>query len=259
MTEVTTRVLGLFLATLPVGVILPEGDEPSRGTGEVKEQFDELLRKARARPRSRSSSIQIDFSKNPPLRGMVALGPRCLPFLLDVVEDEPPDEHELLCVVVGIMKTPLDLIAARKTGSFRQWTRSKLRNGYKDAGRRFPDLMRKWQEEQTGAKGQVLWQDVTSLDPEFKVLRTKRERSQLGRIYGQVRELGIFVLPVLMDEFRKGQYEFVSIVPELTDGNARLRGGRAEDMARAHLAWWEEHRTEWLIEMPIDPGAPPGQ
>lgn len=238
----------LLLVVLQGHGALAETRPPPESTIELKEKFDDLLKKAR-QFRSWESNPRVVLAKNPALQEMIALGPPCLPYLMEVIHQKDVDAYMLLWVAAEMLKIAPEPVAASKSATFREWLDGKMRTGYEEAEKEFVTLREQWFETKRRTDKATLWHDVTMLDPEFKVLRTQRQLTPLGKVYTQIQDLGIFVLPRLMEELRKGEYDFLPIIRHLTKGAAHAEAGRAVDMAKTSLAWWAEHRSEWIVEL----------
>ena len=233
-----------------------EMDVPSERPTNVKQRFESLLERASKECVSLSSSPREVVSETPAFQEMISLGPSCLPYLM---ESRPQTglEFDLLLVAAEIFKLPPESVSGETVAVFRKSLESKMRNGYKEAEEKLPILMGKWSEAKRETDVPALWHDITSLDPEFKVLRTQRQLTPLGEVYTEIQNLGIFVLPLLMEEVKKGEYDFLPIVGFLTNGAAPLDGyGRVDGAVNACLKWWEEHRSEWIVDVPADKSPP---
>jgi len=235
---------------------------PAEGMIQVKEQFEELLRRARDFASDSSDPYEL-LRQNPAFKDIVSLGLACLPYLLSAIGDERGAcKYELTLVACEILKCPPQpgIWSGR---ALNKKLDSKLRNGYPEAEEEFPALRKEWFELKQETDSMELWHDVTESDPEYKLLRTHRELTHLGEVYVKIQNLGIFVLPLLMQEIKRGKYDFLPIVQHLTDGAVPPANcdwpGRA---AEACLKWWGKHSAEWTVDvsqLPSERGSPDDQ
>ena len=248
-------VLLSFIALSAYGV-QADMDVPSDRSVKVKERFEILLERVSQENVSAASWPRQVVSETPAFQEMISLGPSCLPYLMES-RRQTGLEFNLLVVAAEILKLPPESVSGETVAVFRKSLESKMRNGYKEAEEKLPILMGKWSEAKRETDVPALWHDVTVLDPEFRILRTERQLTPLGEVYTEIQNLGIFVLPLLMREVKKGEYDFLPIIGFLTNGSAPLDGwGRADEAANACLQWWEEHRSEWIVDVPAGKSPP---
>jgi len=253
-------VLLSFIALSAYGVEA-DMDVRSERSIKVKERFQSLLDRASKENVSLSSWPRDVVSETASLRKMISLGPSCLPYLMER-RGKTGLEFELLWVAVEILKLPPESVSGSTVATFRKSLESKVRNGYKEAGDKFPILKGKWSETKREAETLALWHDITALDPEFRILRTERQLTPLGEVYTEIQNLGVFVLPLLMEEVKKGEYDFLPIIGSLTNGAAPLDGCRPVDDAANALKWWGKHSAEWTVDvsqLPSERGSPDDQ
>ncbi len=102
--------------------------------------------------------------------------------------------------------------------------------------------------------------------------RTTRERAQIcivagitqGRdgvstvaVYQAIEDLGIAVLPCIVEMLKEGKHDFIDMAVKLTDNKPPVRGEPpstlpvAEELkAERFLRWWEQNKQDWLIPWP---------
>lgn len=235
----------------PSGRSAPARAQPPHvRTATLKERFQAARRKAKAFGPSYSSDPRAVLSENPGFQEMIALGPACIPHVMEAIRGKEDDSYNLMWVAAEILKAPPPPQATGTSAAFLEWLEGKTKKGHEEAKTEFAALRKAWAETKARADTPTLWRDVTTLDPEFRVLRTKRTLTPLGEVYTKIQGLGVFVLPLLVEELRNGEYDFLPIIVHLTDGAARLHGGWPKDMAKSCLAWWAEHRSAWIVASP---------
>ena len=235
------------------------GGTPARpgARGGLRQRFQGLLEKSR-QSLSWLSNARGIVDESPALQEMIALGPGCLPHVMREVRKKSPDQLQLMWVAADVMKVSPGRADTRSEESFHAWLTAKMTNGPQWASSEFTTLRRKWFDMKRQAGTTELWHDVTLLDPEFRSLRTRRQFTPLGKIYADIQGLGVFVLPLLVQELEKGEYDFLPVIKHLTSGAARVYGGRAASSAKVCIAWWAKHRREWTVVRP-EGGPEPAQ
>ena len=221
--------------------------EPSKKV-DIKTEFERLYLESRKTP-SFSSIRETVISENPAYMKMIALGPRCLPFLMAKLDQGVPSAYNLIVVAEKILKVrpPKDPKMALKGGEER-WLKKKLEKGYQEADARFRKLQAQWAAEKARSKDHVLWRDVTVLDNESKVLKVRREYTPLGKVYRDIQSLGLFVLPSLMEGLAAGRCtDFLPIVRFLTNGRAPIHAASPIPDAKRCVEWWKKHKDEWTV------------
>ena len=213
---------------------------PADKEAKLRERFEELCRKSREAPPSYSSSLTDVVAEDPALQDIISLGPACLPQLMAKIGEDDFDAS-LLYVATTILKIEPDEFGS--DSEWREHLEDRMKSGYEEAKKEFEKLRREWYAERQRAPTLELWRDIVELDPEFKVLTTRRERTRLGEVYHRIPALGIFALPFLLDEIEKGRSDFIPIVGFLTDGKAPVVGGRVEEVTRNVLRWWKQHES----------------
>lgn len=251
-----TRIMALMLLASAVICTIPAvsrgaGNEdraaPSK-TVDRKTEFERLYLES-GKTHSLSSIRETVISENPAYMKMIALGPRCLPFLMAKVDQGVPSAYDLIGVAEKILKVrpPKDPKMAIKGGEQR-WLKRKLEKGYQEAEARFRKLQAAWAAAKARSKDHVLWRDVTVLDQEFKVLKVRREYTPLGKVYRDIQSLGLFVLPSLMEGLAAGRHtDFLPIVRFLTNGRAPIHGASPPVETKRCDEWWKKHKDEWTV------------
>ena len=189
---------------------------------------------------------------------IIALGPRWFPLVWEGALKEPGGGGEWTEIGRRMLKVPFGGSNTPKFyNSFRAPPRqpamsgrnrllSRLLAGYDGAAKEFREVAAEWYalKEQGPLE---LWTDTTVFDDEDKELETKRRRTALGEVYRKIENLGIFVLPALIEEVKAGRYDFFPVIRYLTDGKApRGWGARA---GKVCVEWWEENKTDWLVDL----------
>ncbi len=213
----------------------------------VKEKFEDLCKSAREESPSFSSDTLHVISASPAYQAIVAMGPRCLPYVMEKIRKE--DVHKWTFVYVGavILKIEPGPVVMGSSSRLQKYVEKKLVSGYQEAEEEFSRLNAEWMKEKGQKEAPELWTEVTVLDGEFKVLKTHKEFTPAGKVYSQIRSLGIFVLPSLMLELEKGNYDFLPIISTLSNGSAPTGRGYAKQGAKACITWWAKNKGDWTI------------
>jgi hypothetical protein len=225
-----------------------EGKPAPSKTVDMKTEFERLYLESEKTP-SLLSNRDMVISGNPGYMKMIALGPRCLPFLMAKVDQGVPSRYNLIGVAEKILKVrpPRDPKIAIKGGEQR-WLKRKLEKGHQEAKARFTKLQVEWAAAKAQSKDHVLWKDITVLDKETKVLKVRREHTPMGKVYRDIQSLGLFVLPSLMEGLAAGRHtDFLPIVRFLTNGRAPIHGASPAVETKRCNEWWKKHEAEWIV------------
>ena len=239
--------LGIIIALGGTSVIAwaeEAGHVPGGREAEMRERFEELYRKSRKALPSYSSTLTGIVADNPALEDIISLGPECLPQLMAKIREDD-FKAPLLYVAYSILK--IKMVEFGTDSECREHLEDRMKSGYEEAEKAFEKLRKELFAERRRAPTLELWRDIVELDPEFKVLTTRRERTRLGEVYHRIQALGTFALPFLLNEIEKGHSDFLPIVGFLTNMKAPVVGGRVEEVARNVLRWWKQHDSEWLL------------
>ncbi len=220
---------------------------PSK-TVDMKTEFERLYLES-GKIYSLSSITETVISENPAYMKMIALGPRCLPFLMAKVDQGVPRGYTLMVVAYKILKVAPDKelkISTRR--GLQRWLKRKLEKGHQEVEGRFWKLRVQWAAAKAQSKDQVLWKDVTVLDNESKFLKVRREYTPLGTVYRDIQSLGLYVLPLLMEGLAAGRCtDFLPIVRFLTNGRAPIHAASPIPDAKRCVEWWKKHEVEWTV------------
>lgn len=218
----------------------------------INSEYEALL-KALARPSVWSDSRQAaqNLAKTE-IETLSKRGLKVLPFLMGKFQDESTSS----CARTAIIE-----IASRVTKrnlykvDMQKWWQS----GGKETPQQFAVLYASWQKavkELTDAgKPLILKTSEEILNVENGRIATTEKETDLGKIYRQIRELGIEILPILLEVAQKGDYTLLPMVTELSDNAVRARGAVApktttEKMTRDFARWWEKNKEKYTIPFP---------
>ena len=250
MTSEQLQFLTIIVVTLISRHEPADGASAAKEMGDLRQRFERLAEEALKVTTGASDPREV-LAKNAPIQEMISLGPPCLPYIMERIDERARkgDFYPLLMWAAAEILRVDPGRAAQLGSAFREWLDSKVHRGYEKAEKRFAELRREWQQRRPGTGKAILWNDVCRLHPDFKVLSTERHLTKLGEVYTKIQGLGIFVLPVLIEELKKGNYDFLPIIGHLTNGRADFGGGLAENMAKTCIAWWEQHSSEWIVDL----------
>lgn len=185
-------------------------------------EFQKLYKAWKESPPSFSSNPN-DLLKNPEYRAIIDAGPKMLPFIVDKMEQ---GDSALFIAFEEVTKYRLDL-KNPKFWSFRNRTKA---------------CMQFWEEGSTAVKLKV-----AKFQEEHKTCEVKKDDLKKAEIIKKTRDLGIAVLPHLVEDFKKGDLDFVPVFIELTDGKVRTENLSPEEAAKKCIEWWEANSSEWTI------------
>ena len=214
---------------------------------DVKGKLEVLCKQATEEKTSRTSKPYKFLSESPAYQAIIALGPPCVPYLMEKIRNEDTYKWNFVYTTAAILKIEPGPTTKGSSLRLQKYIESKLASGYREAEDEFKKLKAEWLEERGEEETPELWKDITVLNAEFKVLRTHREPTPLGEVYGQIRGLGIFVLPSLIKDLENGNYDFLPIICHLTDGKAPTGRGYPREGAKACIEWWAKNKEHWTI------------
>ena len=189
----------------------------------------------------------ISFSRRwPEFREIVQLGPRALPLLVRKMQEDP-SAYGLASAVGMITKKrirpPAREADMRKIAElYVAW----WKEGRRHIRSEFEAEYSKWRAEREGG-ATILQVRLRVLSLETKKIETASTETLLGRSYERLRDMGIDILPLLVERFKAGDYDLLSLFGELTDGQGVTHVGSLEDRVRFALEWWEKNKKDWLL------------
>jgi len=112
----------------------------------------------------------------------------------------------------------------------------------------FDRLYARWKELK--AKGDLVFQRdsyIITYDDEQKNIIQKRDqqRTELADVYDAINDMGVDVLPLLVEKFVAKDYDMLPIFRELT--HIVPRGRDVAERVAYCVKWWDANRGEWLI------------
>ena len=184
---------------------------------------------------------------NVPYRQLVALGPRSVPCILA----RSGSDILLLDALGEISKFQFHLRNQALRPGVVRWTVDELPGVQWSQPPDFRDIWRRW------------WNEVRFQTPErFAKLHDERQSllkqgdaKGAQEKYQRIQDLGIPVLPCLVDRIGEGATDLVPIMSALTNGGVK-GGARTQNRVK----WWNQHKDEWTLPpaspAPVNP--PPG-
>jgi hypothetical protein len=185
---------------------------------------------------------------------LVDLGPNAVPFFIEKIDesakfakdDTPPrDPAFLLDGVVGRIVHK----KFKDTKEVLSWWQTRG-----EAPVRFRQAYEQW--KQAKRDGQSLLQvEETVFDERTKRPQARQTRTELGKAYFAILDLGIDALPFIVDTIKAGDYDLLPIYGVV--GGWRFppeRAGSLAEQAKEALEFWEKHRDDRVL-----PPAPAAQ
>jgi hypothetical protein len=173
---------------------------------------------------------------NEPYRQLVALGPRAVPCLAAGLRGADPDA--MCAVMEDITKVRFHFHNESLAPGRERWTVDEFPGVQWNRTPNDVELMQRW------------WNDERFHTPErFAKLYAERQALlQQGDAkgaqekYERIQNLGIAVLPCLLDKIGQGATDLVPIMSALTNGAVKPDASPA-DCAK----WWNAHKQEWTL------------
>ncbi|MHB0937611.1 MAG: hypothetical protein ACYDCO_06140 [Armatimonadota bacterium] len=189
-------------------------------------------------------------------REMVDLGPRAAPLLAEqMLAAATPREGAALAEALARVTDKRIPRAQWPEGKYldpvvrldlytRWW-----KDGRGQTSAEFDRLYARWKELK--AQGLVFVRDVyvVTYDDETKTVVPKRDlqRTELADVYDALENMGIDILPLIVEQFAAKDYDLLPIFRELT--HIVPRGRNLDEKVAYCVKWWEANKGEWLISM----------
>jgi hypothetical protein len=221
-------VITMFLFTLCfiVGEVFAQADNLKNLFEQKYQNWVEYI----AKPEVMLSSSSDSYVNNEAFNEIVRLGPMVLPYLIDKIRQKEEESKWLPIAIKKISKFKVEA----------KWDKMQNKFVYND----FPDLAAEenvyvywWEKERKLIPNRVL-----KLYNDRQLLKTQKNINGVKQEDLKIKELGIAVLPFLMDKIRDGNTDLIPIVSELTDGKIAESSTVVEC-----LAWWSKNKSEWNI------------
>jgi len=255
-------ILSLLLILVTFLALTPKvscGEEAALTNTTLDKEYDNLIKALD----SFSVSIQSDDEKAvrdlPEVEALSKHGLKVLPFLMGKLQR--PEESRLSTSGLFAIREIVHRVTKRVVApnDLQAWWES----GGKDTREKFDALYESWQKEvkKNTDAGQPLLLKTSEevIDPERWEIVVKSKETDLGRIYRQMRDLGIEILPILLEDIKKGDHTLFVLVSDLTDGAFHMTppGPPYELETRGFAKWWELNKAAYTIPFPgTTPPAP---
>ncbi|MBM3301869.1 MAG: hypothetical protein FJY85_18195 [Deltaproteobacteria bacterium] len=187
-------------------------------------------------------------------QAIVALGPTALPFILEKLElEQNPQDSALRSAVWCITwkrfpkhEWPEGTFGDPKTEAkmYLRW----YANWQEDTRQRFDKAYERWKQlKRDSAKQAVLRANEVVYDDEAKTVSEATRTTRLGEVYQEMRDLGIAILPLIVDKLKARDYDLLPLLGQLTGAQGLSATGTVEERVAFTLAWWENSKHKWLI------------
>lgn len=67
----------------------------------------------------------------------------------------------------------------------------------------------------------------------------------VSKNYRAMADLGMSILPALIQKIREGETDLLALAEELTEGKAETEGASPEEKIESCVRWWQEDSSEW--------------
>jgi hypothetical protein len=173
---------------------------------------------------------------------IVDLGAPVVPLLVEKITTSAA-EKELVDIV---LYRAVERITKKRFGSTTElldWWKSRH-----VVANEFETAYTRWKNAKAKAPAALLLRsDEQVYDDAAKVIKTRVSRTELGRAYTAMRELGIDVLPLIIGKLKDRDFDLLPLFGELTDGNALTEIGTLQERAEFTVSWWEANKKDWLL------------
>jgi hypothetical protein len=188
-------------------------------------------------------------------RDLVELGPRAAPFFAEqMLAAEEPRKAAAMAEALARVTDKRFPRAEWPEGKYLDPVlRVQLYSEWWQEGRQrtaadFARLYTRWKELK--AHGDLVFlRDVyvITYDDEQKAVVTKRtqQRSELAEVYDAMKNMGVDILPLIIEQFIDKDYDLLPIFRELT--HIVPRGQNLDERIAYCVKWWEGNKGDWVI------------
>jgi len=186
----------------------------------------------------------------PEFKGLVDLGPPATGLLVEKMKKA--DAHQAGALAEALLRItkkryPPTILkpddAAKRVALLSQW----WQEGRKGTKAAFTTAVAHWKTAK--AKSKLLEVDAMTIsyDDVNKTIVRKptQEMTDLQRAYDELDNMGIEILPCLIEQFQAGEYDLLPLFSELSRVGAT--GKTVEERAQSLRKWWEAHKEMWVL------------
>jgi hypothetical protein len=254
----------LFIISLFAGLVLlgcasdpPKAASRPAPDGDLREQYEACYRAWQEKVERDFSTSSLGpevYRKCDEYERLVALGPRAVPFFIKELEGWAKFKKDGTFARgdAFLLDDAVGRIVHKKFEDWADvlaWWQSRA-----DVPLRFRQAYEQWKRAKADGQS-VLQVDETVFDERTKRLQTRQTRTELGKAYFAIRDLGIDALPFLVETLKAGDYDLLPINAEVGGWRAPPeRAGTLAEQAKEALEFWEKYREELLL--PPAPAAP---
>lgn len=230
-------------------LVTATGEDQSGKDAELAKEYEDLVKEVTAPViigRS-TSDYAMEVRDLATVKELSKHGLNVLPFIMEKFSDESisvKTRYAIMQIASSVTERKWN-----KLDDFKSWWKT----GGKETPQQFATLYASWQKavkELTDAdKPLLLETSETVLDADTMQVVTKKKETDLGKIYRQIGELGIEILPILLDAAQKGDYTLLPLFAELSDNHSEDYWGperRTKNLAN----WWEKNKDAYIIPFP---------
>lgn len=181
-------------------------------------------------------------------RELVGMGPPVVGWMLEKVSADPY-AYDLIRAVSDITRRRfpqqdrLEIMSTReKIAMWASW----WKGGAALARREFDEAYAKWRAAKTKDK-MVLWTTRCVYDEDETLVREAKSVTDLGRAYRALVNLGVGILPFVLEGIERGDWDLLPILAGVTRGEGAPHTLSREDRKQFALEWWRRNKTEWLL------------
>lgn len=192
------------------------------------------------------SSNPNTYLDNAPFREIVALGIPAVPYLIREESKYPLSlPVSILFAVELITKAKLHMVLKEENGRLIHTIVGFPYFSFVSSDKE--DILRNWLRWWHGGRKEIP-QYFDTLYVRWKELKDKGKKDEAEERYQQIRNMGIIVLPYLIEKIAGGDTSLIPTVFKLTDGAVKV-DAKPEEC----IEWWNKNKEKWYIPIEDEP------
>jgi hypothetical protein len=95
-----------------------------------------------------------------------------------------------------------------------------------------------------------LWSNICAYDDSSKEISVIDNQSvtEFGKAYFALQGLGIEILPLIVDQLQRKNYNLLPLFGDLTNGQGVTPKGSLDERIKFTLAWWKSEKDYWTFD-----------
>jgi len=188
---------------------------------------------------------------NKEFNSIVALGAPALPLMIAKMEQSPDEAVMLEYAVqrITFKVFAMDELPKEKVGD--EHARAELyikwwKEGRKSTREQFEKVYADWKALKKDGETPLSNQELVYDNATKTIVRRGDARTPFAVDYDKMRNMGIDVLPLIVEKVQAKDYDLLPLFGELTGGRAQFKGD-LEARAKSLLNWWEKNKERVQI------------